>query len=272
MPQEQPDNAPTPEDAPLSPGNEEIEALLQQAESLVSDIAGSVGLEQSPAPPTPMPEEADPLTAVEMATYQVEQLEEAVGEAPPAERVDAAPAAMEMPDAVREFAGEDAAGETLSESPEPVDPPAPSRVPAAVGHSRSPGPDKTRHAPAPAESRRAATAIVEPETSPTDRQSDTSGEPEAEGKGAVEESAALSRRSYARRIGAALLLICRNILVAIPNSLIRMIILLDRPFAGLSPNAKLALGMIALVTIVMGGLAIALPSLMQDNPYSSIAP
>lgn len=269
MPQEQPDNAPTPEDAPLSPGNEEIEALLQQAESLVSDIAGSVGLEQSPALPTPMPEEADPLTAVEMATYQVEQLEEAVGEAP-AEPDDVAPT-MDMPDAVREFTGADAARDLLSAPVGAADLPAPSQLSAA---DRAPvlEPEETGHAPADSKSRRAATALAEPEAVPQSHHSVTSEGPVAETEAAIEESAVPVRRSLARRIGAVLLLVCRNILVAVPNSLIRLVILLDRPFAGLSPNAKLVLGMIAIVTLVMGGLAIALPKLMQDNPYSSIAP
>jgi hypothetical protein len=65
---------------------------------------------------------------------------------------------------------------------------------------------------------------------------------------------------------------CRGIAVAIPNLFMYSVILADRPFARLSPATKQTLGVVGLITLVMGVASIVLPKVLRSNPYAMMEP
>ena len=58
----------------------------------------------------------------------------------------------------------------------------------------------------------------------------------------------------------------------IANFVLRLFVLLDRPFQGMSSEAKLRIGLVGLVTILMGSAAWVLPCMISHNPYLEIGP
>jgi hypothetical protein len=58
----------------------------------------------------------------------------------------------------------------------------------------------------------------------------------------------------------------------IANFVLRLFVLLDRPFREMSSEAKLRIGLVGLVTILMGSAAWVLPCMISHNPYLEIGP
>lgn len=56
------------------------------------------------------------------------------------------------------------------------------------------------------------------------------------------------------------------------NAVLELFVILDKPFAKLSPNTKKYMGLAGLVTVVMGGLMWVLPKLLDSNPYLDMPP
>ncbi len=271
MPHEEPDNSPSPEGSSAS-GTQEIEKLLAQAESLVKDIAGAVGVEppaiEGEGLPTPMPEEPDALTVVEMAAVQVEELERVVDAEAAAPSNDAAAAAV--PDALEAF-------ETDRGRDAPVQ--SAERAPSAVEPSRDGGEPRTgRAAPSPAPGRAPRHAVtpssVALEDAPSEEAADVpDAAVEVEAESAAAEPAAPRRKGgLVRRMAMSLMMALRNTAVAVPNGALRLIILLNRPLAGLSPRTRTIIGLVGLVSLLMGVLALVLPRMAQENPYVNMKP
>lgn len=272
MPHEEPDNSPSPEGSSAS-GTQEIEQLLAQAESLVKDIAGAVGVEppaiEGEGLPTPMPEEPDALSVVEMAAVQVEELERTVdAEAPSPAKGAAAPAAV--PDALKAF-----------ESDRGGDPPEKSagRAPAAVEPSRDGSEPRTGRAAPIATPGRAIRQAVTPsgvaleEKPPIESAAAPEAAAEVETESAAGEPVAQRRKGgLARRAAMSIVMALRNTAVAVPNGALRLVILLNRPLAGLSPRTRTIIGLIGLASLLMGGLALVLPKMAQENPYVNMKP
>lgn len=267
-------NKPNPDQPPLTIGDQEIERLLQQAESLTHEIVEGVGAEASPDAPTGNPAgqlgdaEPDPEAAVELVTQDVAQLVADVSEppaAPPAESFDAKavdsesdggmtanePEAAESVAAVDqdvEAADDDAAIESAeandADELAPIESGTPDAaateaigVAAAIEQSSAPQPDSPLPPTAPA--------------------ADDSVPP---------------RRTFAGLMKHAAIYAARTIVFAVPNICIRLLMLLDWPFRGMSPGVKNALGVIGLITMMMGGVAMVAPSMMKHNPYAAMPP
>ncbi|HKQ47087.1 MAG TPA: hypothetical protein VJZ71_03330 [Phycisphaerae bacterium] len=58
--------------------------------------------------------------------------------------------------------------------------------------------------------------------------------------------------------------------VALVNLVLRLMVLLDRPFARFSAETKLRIGLVALVTLFMGTAAWLLPRIALQNPYAAM--
>lgn len=58
--------------------------------------------------------------------------------------------------------------------------------------------------------------------------------------------------------------------VAFVNLVLRLIVLLDRPFARFSAETKLRIGLVALATLFMGAAAWVLPRIAVQNPYAAM--
>lgn len=81
------------------------------------------------------------------------------------------------------------------------------------------------------------------------------------------------RRRAMQVAGAAIRLVRRMLPVLLfkpPNMILGVFVLLDRPFSGLSQVAKHRIGLVAVVTVIMGALSFLLPILFGGNPYTDI--
>lgn len=276
MPNEEPDNPPTPDDVPTSSGTEEIEKLLAQAESLVNDIAGTVGVEPagrgSEGLPTPMPEEPDALTVVEMATHQVEELERAVDAEASSKTVEVVEAPRQepsIPDAVQAFESA-APAEPVGEAVKPV-------IRSTESSGRGIGARAGAVDVKGEQEGAAATAVVE--APPVRGQGERKESEAADATQAVEADAEIrepstagDKKRLARRVAMSVYMALRNVAVAVPNSMLRVLMVLNKPLAGLSSGTRMIIGLIGLISLVMGGLAFVLPKLMHHNPYADMKP
>lgn len=251
-------NIPPPDDAPLALGKDEIERLLTEAESLVSEIAGTVGASEDESLTkegrfSPAPEAPDALTAVEMATVQVEEIEQAVGVEP-------------SPTGAR---GADATNDELLIQAE-SDAALPTSETATIEDDASPA--------MTLDGRRGEVELrgqVEAELrGPIDKAvlRGPTGEAETPVAEVTEVPAEAGPKPLSVRIGRSLAMTLRNVVVAVPNNFVRLFILLDRPFAGFSPSTKLALGLIGLISLLMGIAAFVLPKFGGHNPYEGLKP
>lgn len=262
------ENSPTPEDSPLTVSNDEIERLLQNAESLVADIADGVGLSDEERSPkelhaSPFPEKPDALEALEKTAEQVDRVEEQTG-------------------SMASLGEQDV--DTISDSPESetgVEPEEPDvaddqRSPAAPAKGKfadgqpaieagpcppSPpesAPKTTESTEAPAKSALASrqTNLTEASSAKPDETSSTSDSPPS---------------GRLRRLKVALG-VARSVALFPLKATIATLILIDKPFKRLRPTTKLVLGLMGLVSLLMGLAAIFLPKLLASNPYESIPP
>lgn len=260
-----------PDEVPLALGKEEVERLLQEAESLVSEIAGTVGLHEefsanSEGKPQPTPEEPDALSAVEMAEVQVEQIEQAVG--------------VDDPPVFDHHAT--AAGNTIATNEElpvsaTVQLDARRILPDEGTLPVAPRTDSPLKEKPPAQFASDVATLTAPEAkAPLTTEPATVGTMESahatqEVVAATTDARATPKdRPRLLRVIFLPILIVRNIVVAIVNNFVRLLLLLDRPFAGLSPTARMVLGMIGLISLLLGVAAFVLPGLGTHNPYEKM--
>ncbi len=267
-PQPQPPHS----DPSLVISDEEVEQLLNQAETLVEEIAENTVDEQIEAADAAQPADdlvtADPsspdsdletaavdaLQAVEATSEIAQELTEILDEAPtaaatsqdhddvPAEPVEEleAPQAPIANAALDEVVDEADSGQLIDMAPaEPVEEIPIEETPLA----------------------QAASVEAEPQSPPV-----TS--PPQPAAPVVKVPIKILLAAAGRGILRALMAIP----IAVANLLLRLIVLLDRPFDGLAVETKLRIGLIALITIFMGTAAWILPRITAHNPYLEMGP
>lgn len=267
-------NNPNPDQPPLTIGDQEIERLLQQAESLTNEIVEGVGAEASPDAPTGNPAgqlgdaEPDPEAAVELVTQDVAQLVAEVSEPPAApsaepfdaEAVDAEPdggMTANEPETAESVAAIDQDVEATDDD-------------AAIESAEANEADEL----APIESGTPDAAVTE--TMVVAAAVEQSTAPQQESPlppvAMAADDSVPPRRTFSGHVKHAAIYTARTVVFAVPNICIRLLMLLDWPFRQMSPGVKNALGVIGLITMMMGGVAMVAPSMMKHNPYAAMPP
>lgn len=279
------EQSPSPDDSPISVGAEELERLLNQAESLVADISSGVGVAEGQREPkelhaTPFPDKPDALAALEETAAHVDKLKRQTGELSEPVEVPVATVVEEEPSAPVKDNGleiKDAGALTGDDSPSTEKPtlikeeskerlPAdrPSIELAATAEKKS---------VAPAKQKARATIVLEPPDSPAAKVADQPKAPEQAIGTTVDQPAPIVVRSVGwRRFPKLIFGMTKAIALAPVKATIAAVVLIDKPFAGLSATTKLALGLIGLISLIMGVAAIFLPKLLQSNPFEHVGP
>lgn len=279
------EQSPTPDDSPISVGAEEMERLLNQAESLVADISSGVGVAEGQRDPkelhaTPFPDKPDALAALEETAAHVDKLKQQTGEV--SELVEVAEATVDAIDPSDNAMGieleikdegELSGGDTASpEMPTLVNDELKERLPADRPSIELAATTEKRSV-APAKQKARATIVLEPPDSPAAKIVDQPRPPEQAVDTAADQSALIVVRSVGwRRFPKLIFGMAKAVALAPVKATISVVVLIDKPFAGLSATTKLALGLIGLVSLIMGIAAIFLPKLLQSNPFENIAP
>lgn len=269
-------NNPNPDQPPLTVGDQEIERLLQQAESLTHEIVEGVGAEASPDAATGNPAgqlgdaEPDPEAAVELVTQDVAQLVVDVSGRPTD--------AIYTESVVDASVDAETAGVVTANEPETVE-----AVNAVDQDVEAPDDNAAIESSEANESEELAQ--VEPTESDelvdaaSTQESVADAEPVealADAPLPLTDSAPADLVSPPRTFGGFIkhvaIYSARTIVFAVPNICIRLLMLVDWPFRGMSPGVKNALGVIGLITMLMGGVAMVAPSMMKHNPYAAMPP
>lgn len=253
-----PANNPTPGEPPLTVSDEEVERLLQQAESLTKEIVEDVG--EKPTPDAAHDNtggqfgtvEPDPEAAVELVAQDIAHLTKTITVEPPTETIENEDAvSIAMTDALPVATDQDveATDEALTVTTDEVQP--------DVDVEMSPTDDHVAVGADPNESTNSPDS-----TSP--EADDATAAPGLEWP--------IQRRGITRVARHVALYSARSLIFAVPNACIRLIMLLDLPFRGFRPGVKSVLGVIGLISLLMGGVAMLAPSMMQSNPYALMPP
>ena len=279
------EQSPSPDDTPSSVGAEELERLLNQAESLVADISSGVGVTDGQREPrevhaTPFPDKPDALAALEETAAHVDKLKRQTGEVSEPAEIPKATVDVELPsdsamgnkpeiNAEGELTGGDAPSTekpTLNkdESKQRLPADRPSIEFAATAEKKS---------VAPAKQKARATIVLEPPDSPAAKVADQPRTPEQAVDTDVDQPAPIVVRSVGwRRFPKLIFGMAKAIALAPVKAAIAVVVFIDKPFAGLSATTKLALGLIGLISLIMGVAAIFLPKLLQSNPFEQVGP
>ena len=243
--------------------DEEVNRLLYQAQSLAEEIIAEVGVnaieEHGPAPQLGGPE-PDALSAVDLVTQDLAELKETLEEASP-EIQQALLDALSESDAREEAGPQDvravgppnastAAAEAIGEAADLHESGA-KLVDAALRAEESEG--------APDSPAAASTADADPtDVTVAELPSDGAGTPAESKVEAVPES---------KTIG-----MVRSAVFFVPNTLVKALILLDRPFAWVPDAAKNVIGAVGIASLVTGAGAMFMPRMMPSNPYATMEP
>ncbi len=287
-----------PEPVPLA--DADVDRLLREAEVLTEEMVSETGAERpdpdGAAGAVGAIETGDAIAAVEDAEQKILQLDEVLGAADEAASIGrvAAETDGESPQLVDHVARAPTSepGEEYSPESSPSAPGAQTEGPAPSGPqvehnesgieiSASPeGADAASLMP-PLTAPESNTDVGAGPEAPVAAEDDATDESDDEGSTetgvAVDESASgpATKRTI-RQIAVAALRAGRRAsltaMLALPNTFLRTLIVLDRPFAGLSPRAKRRIGLIGLVTLLMGLMSIVLPGMLKHNPYADIGP
>ena len=279
------EQSPSPDDSPISVGAEELERLLNQAESLVADISSGVGVAEGQREPkelhaTPFPDKPDALAALEETAAHVDKLKRQTGELSEPVEVPEATVVEEEPSAPVKDNGleiKDAGALTGDDSPSTEKP----TLIKEVSKERLPADRPSielaataeKKSVAPAKQKARATIVLEPPDSPAAKVADQPKTPEQAIGTAVDQPAPIVVRSVGwRRFPKLIFGMTKAIALAPVKATIAVVVLIDKPFAGLSATTKLALGLIGLISLIMGVAAIFLPKLLQSNPFEHVGP
>lgn len=252
-------NQPLPsEDPPLTVADDEVERLLSQAQSLAADIATLAKVEEpavaSPDIPIDLEQgKLDPAAATATLEQSVAELAGLVGDP------DAAASARPDP----------------SSSPEPAIPSVPSAPPQDAGHGLADDPDHEAATSRHGLAETGGIAFDDALVGDVDVNLDESATPvpveEIATKSSFRAAAVASSlrerlTTWRRKLSTAGVRLAHRM----PGGLVGVFVLFDRPFAGLSPATKQAIGYVAIVTILMGIASLVLPGLLESNPYVQI--
>ena len=242
-----------PEDPPVTIAEDEVDRLLTQAQDLADDLSSTAGAESAKpdpdkAPETPVDDEKDPLASAEAVDAALGELAELVDDAQPD---DEAPATKEArPDA------SDASSETRS----------------AAAQSETSGIDIDESELMDADVRcdlgdDLNVDLAEPGETAAVRGGDVGRVPWRQRLGEIR-----SIRSVLPKLPGLAAALAGRVVSSGMTTILRPLVVLDRPFAGLSPAAKRRIGYIAMVTLLMGLVSFVLPTMCEHNPYQDMQP
>ncbi len=256
-----------PDDAPLSVGDEEVERLLQEAESLTAEIADDAGVETVPPDPDSAPQlgdhdqpggqrepRPDPLTAAARAEKAVKGLGDLLNDSDADTPPGTATPTLATPS--------DATPEDELASP----PPPQQDADDFDGFS---GLTDDDHDVFDAAATGGGTSEDHDETQTPDDRPTAAGEQTSAG----DESANPERPAiWPRCAGAFKTTVSRlrKAPKAVPAGIRAVIIWTDKPFAGVSLGVKRALGAVALASILTGIAAWVLPGALAHNPFADM--
>lgn len=264
----QPQTPPT--DPPIVVSDDEVEQLLQQAESLVGRIADDSGVEAaSPeemmnaavelplADPAIEPQSDNALQAVEATDEISNELSEILDQASEAVSVEtvAVPqepidnSMVEEPDEAVDAMMESIESAALNEVLDEFDTGQPAEPVRDEKIEKTSNEDQAMEPAEPVQ--------TESSTPPPETVQPQSAEPPPK----------LPLKKRLAAFGRAILRAMMAVPIAIVNLILRLIVLVDRPFAALASETKLRIGLLGLVTIFMGISAWVLPRITDHNPY-----
>jgi hypothetical protein len=225
--------SPTPDDAPLSVGDDEVERLLKEAESLTAEIAEDAGVD------------AD---AASGATGQNQPGREAEARPDPVEAAaKAEEAAKDLSDLLRDSDAPDSA--------QAAEPSFPSSPMEATPEDEFAPPPPGQGADDDEKALDDVSGEGDEETPGTDESTDP------------EQIAWPGRRIRGLKSAVSWL---RKMPKIVPATLQAAIIWTDRPFAGVAPGIKRVLGVIALASILTGIAAWVLPGALEHNQFAEM--
>ena len=259
----------TPPDPPLA--DEEVDRLLREAEALTLEISKETGVEtcdQDTLPPgTDSEVPLDAEAAAENAKSQVQELASVLSNDDVNELIQRAAEASEAEEppsgAITECAPE--SGLSVEHAPTGEDLPGSDLGAAAAGLAPLTSQATESDPESPIVSgREDPQQAAKPE--PVDSETHPAESEQEQARKKIPLRARIKTAiRFARRCGATALL-------ALPNACLGTLILLDRPFAGLTATTKRRIGLIGIITVVMGILSFVLPMLLSNNPYEGIEP
>jgi len=256
--------SPTPDDAPLSVGDDEVERLLKEAESLTAEIAEDAGVD---------PDAASGTTGQDRPGGEGEDRPDPVEAAAKAEE-----AAKDLGDLLRDSDAQEAARAAEPSSPSsPVEatpdtklaPPPPEQGSGDDGGFS----DLTDDDHAAFESAAGGGAKLAQSGDVDDIvPEDVSGEggEETPGAGETPSSEQIAWRVRCLRRSKSAVSWLRKAPKIVPAAMQAAIIWMDRPFAGVRPGVKRFLGVIALASILTGIAAWVLPGALEHNQFAEM--
>ena len=231
------ENKQLPDDPPVNIDEDEVDKLLDQAQTLADDLASTAGVEAE-APDqdqdgevtaqAPADDQSDPLAATEDVEQKLAELDQLVRDVRSDEAADSA-----------------APGEGAAEPTEDQD-----AMDRAAGSAQG-------------------------EDGGDDAVDDAAGGLAELPDGTGGPAGDRPRRSVRRMIVDVLMAAPRfPVLVAktASGAILTAFVVMDRPFANVSTEARKRIGWIAVITVLMGIASLWLPGLIEDNPYESIEP
>lgn len=244
-----PHDTPQPDPPPPVISDEEVDRLLRQAETLAQTIVEEVGVEMTTVRPHAAQfggPEPNPLSAVELVAHDLAELKATIEEVSPEIQ-------KAIAEAVRESDRKAPRVEEVS--------------PAARVDVKTENPQPTPSTPASVE--KAGDEKKPPAGA-------VAGDPDASRPGDVAHGGEPNPVIDASPGGSSPPKRTRSFVVAvamfIPNTLMNIFVMLDRPFAGMSASAKNLIGAVGLASMVMGAAALFMPRIIQSNPYASMEP
>lgn len=250
-------DAPKPDQPPINVSDQEVERILQEVEALANEIVETGDLDRPRDESATMPVgqfgviEPDPLAAIELVAASATEVTQALGSA-------VATPACDIADVSAHEDRTSSMTETRS-SIDQLDPEISSAdLTDSAPRSLSPEPEQRRARDTTPSSTSESTELnvddaVSAPTAPTSA-------PDASLEGPP--------RSNARNMRD----LPRAAAVALPNAVMRLVIASDRPFAWISPAGKNTIGLLGLMTLVMGLASILLPRMLERNPYAVMEP
>lgn len=266
-----------PDVAPLVISDDEVEQLLQQAQTLVDEIA-----ETTTTPPADDALDTEPMTLdsveaqaeadVEIAVAPVAAIvdEHALDAARAVEATDEI--ARELPQVLNEAptaspaADEPAMEQPADEAPSLEDEFSNAVLEEIVEEFES---GQMTESP-PAEPVESISCDAAPEIADDPAKAEGPTPPEASPAPPAGPASVIPLKARLSSIGRIVLSALTFVPINLANFALRLMLLLDRPFARFSPETKLRVGLVSLVTIFMAAAIWALPRLTAHNPYSEL--
>jgi len=276
-----------PEDPPVTIGDDEVERLLTDAQDMVDEIASTAGIDagakehdrDSPF----LDEKSDPLAGADNVQEVLSELNGLIGdddaksEEEASQPKTATVGAEETPTDQASDRDKNTATAASEARPDET---------AAVTSSTAPSGDLSSQADEP----NTTSAEVAKDGGPdiefdselvVDSKADVSestekdvAQAEADGKHTAGVSGSRAKRIINKLLVASRTVVNRVILkgAAVSRTILGVLVVLDRPFAALSPSVKRHIGFVAVATVLMGLASLILPGMLEHNPYESIEP